>query len=192
VNAGRPGWFSLWAPVLAWAGVMFWLSTGAFSAANTGRIIIPILHWLFPAASPIALAEMHFLVRKCGHFTEYFIFGLLLLRGIRAGRREVRLRWAVIAIAIAACYATLDEWHQSFVPGRGGLELSDILIDTASSALAQAVVAIFLRRRPGARLDAPAKATSRFGGFSNRDSCLRQAGFVRRGGLGMTTQEQQR
>jgi VanZ family protein len=136
--------------VLAWAAVIFWASGSQFSAANTGRWIVPILHWLFPSASAGALEQMHFAIRKCGHFTEYFAFGLLTLRAIRAGRRELRLRWALTAIAIAACYATLDEWHQSFVPGRGGLELSDILIDTASSALAQGVAAIFSRRqRPG-------------------------------------------
>jgi VanZ family protein len=138
----------LWLPVLAWAGVIFYASTSAFSDANTGRFIIPILHWLFPAASAGALEQMHFLIRKCGHFTEYFVLGLLLLRAFRAGRREVRLRWALAAIAIAACYATFDEWHQSFVPGRGGLEISDILIDTTAAALARALAAIFSRPKP--------------------------------------------
>jgi VanZ family protein len=134
-------------PVVVWAAVIFWASGSEFSAANTGRFIIPILHWLLPTVSARGLEEIHFLIRKCGHFTEYFVLGWLLLRGFRAGRREVRLRWALAAIAIAACYATFDEWHQSFVPGRGGLELSDILIDTASSALAQGIAAIFGRRQ---------------------------------------------
>ncbi len=126
---------------------MFWFSTGAFSDANTGRVILPVLHWIFPAASASALEEMHFLVRKCGHITEYFVLGLLLLRAFRAGQRNMRWRWALAAIAIAACYAALDEWHQSFVPGRGGLELSDILIDTASAAAAQIIAALLARRR---------------------------------------------
>ncbi|MDE3108393.1 MAG: VanZ family protein [Acidobacteriota bacterium] len=143
----RVGWARLWLPVPAWAGVIFYASTSAFSAANTGRLIIPMLHWLFPGAPAAALAEMHFLVRKSGHFTEYFVFGWLLLRALRAGRRDIRLRWALAAIAIGACYATFDEWHQSFVPGRGGLELSDILIDTAACGVAQAVAAMFNRRR---------------------------------------------
>lgn len=147
-NERKPSWIASWWPVAAWAAVIFYASTSAFSDANTGRFIIPALHWIFPAASASALAEMHFLIRKCGHVTEYFIFGLLLLRAFRAGRREVRLRWALWAVAIVACYATFDEWHQSFVPGRGGLELSDILIDTAAGAVAQAIAALFARRPP--------------------------------------------
>lgn len=147
-SEARRGWISLWVPVLAWAAVIFWASGSVFSAGNTGRLIIPILHWLFPAASAGALEKMHFLVRKCGHFTEYFVLGWLLLRAFRAGRREVRLRWTLWAIAIVACYATFDEWHQSFVPGRGGLELSDILIDTTAGAVAQAIAAMFNRGEP--------------------------------------------
>jgi VanZ family protein len=141
---------------------MFWFSSAEFSAANTGSVILPILHWLFPAASASALEQMHFLVRKCGHFTEYFLLGLLLLRAFRGGRRDVRWRWALAAIAIAACYATLDEWHQSFVPGRGGLELSDILIDTASAAAAQIIAALLARRhRLNAQIAGPERQITR-------------------------------
>jgi VanZ family protein len=143
----KPRWIASWWPVAAWAAAIFWFSSGDFSTANTGRVVLPLLHWLFPAASAGALAEMHFLIRKCGHLTEYFLFSFLLLRGFRAGRPEVRLRWALLAIAIVAAYATLDEWHQSFVPGRGGLELSDVALDTASAAACQAIVALFARRR---------------------------------------------
>jgi VanZ family protein len=143
----KPRWIAFWWPSLAWAAVMFWFSTADFSAANTGRVILPVLHWILPAASAGALAEMHFLIRKCGHVTEYFVLGWLLLRGFRAGRREVRLRWAIAAIVLCAGYATLDEWHQSFVPGRGGLELSDILLDTASGAACQVIAALFARRQ---------------------------------------------
>jgi VanZ family protein len=140
-------WFDRWWPALAWAAVMFSFSTGAFSTANTGRVILPILRWMFPSASAAALAEMHFLIRKCGHFTEYFVLSLLLLRGLRAGQRETRLGWALLAIAIVAGYAALDELHQSFVPGRGGLEISDIVLDTISGAAAQGIAALAAQRR---------------------------------------------
>lgn len=137
-------WLARWWPALVWAAVIFSFSTGAFSAEHTGRIILPILHWIFPGASRAALLAMHTFIRKCGHFTEYFVLSLLILRGIRAGRREAHLAWALAAIAMVAGYAALDEFHQSLVPGRGGLEISDVLLDATGGAAAQALAALFV------------------------------------------------
>jgi VanZ family protein len=137
-----PGWLARWWPALAWAAVISLFSTGAFTAENTGRIIIPLLHWLFPSISPPTLALIHHLIRKCAHFTEYFILSLLILRGIRAGRHGTRLAWAVLAIVIVAGYASLDEFHQRFVPGRTPA-VTDVLLDTTGGATAQAIAALF-------------------------------------------------
>ena len=117
-------------------------STAGFSSEQTSRYIVPLLHWLFPHAVPDTLALLHHLVRKGGHVGEYFVLSLFLLRGVRAGRREAHLTWALLVIAMVAGYATLDEWHQSWTPGRGGLELSDILLDTTAGAVAQVIAAL--------------------------------------------------
>ena len=134
-------WFVRWWPALAWALVISLFSTHVFTAENTGRIIIPILHWLFPSLPHATLVEMHYFIRKFAHFTEYFVFSLLILRAIRAGRRETHLAWTAVAILLVAGYAALDEFHQSFVPGRTPL-LTDVLIDTTGGATAQAVAAL--------------------------------------------------
>jgi VanZ family protein len=136
-------WLKLWWPALVWALVISTFSTGAFSSEHTSRIIIPILHWLLPHAAPETLSELHHLIRKCAHFVEYFTLSLLVLRGIRAGRRETHLGWALIAIGIVAGYAALDEFHQSFVPGREAA-VSDVLLDTAGGVAAQLVAALFM------------------------------------------------
>src|SRR2546425_3087387 len=86
-------WLRQWGPAMAWAVVIFALSTQALSAQATGRIIIPLLHWLFPQASLETLAWLHFALRKSGHFVEYFIFSFLVLRGIRGERKAWELRW---------------------------------------------------------------------------------------------------
>ena len=135
-------WLALWWPALAWAVVISLFSTGTFTADNTGRIIIPMLHWLFPSLPPQTLALIHHIIRKCAHFTEYFILSLLILRGIRAGRHETKLAWAVLAIVLVAGYASLDEFHQRFVPGRTSA-VTDVLIDTTGGATAQAIAALF-------------------------------------------------
>jgi VanZ family protein len=136
-------WLKLWWPALAWAVLISTFSTGGFSSEHTSRIIIPILRWLLPHSTPETLADLHHLIRKCAHFVEYFILSLLVLRGIRAGRKEAHLRWALVAIGIVIGYAALDEFHQSFVPGRGPT-VADVLLDTAGGVAAQLVAAIFM------------------------------------------------
>ena len=136
------GWLALWWPALAWAAVISLFSTHLFTSQNTGLIVIPVLHWLFPSASPQTLEFMHHIIRKCAHFTEYFILSLLILRGIRAGRHETHLAWALAAIAVVAGYAALDEFHQRFVPGRTPA-VRDVLIDTAGGVAAQVIAALF-------------------------------------------------
>ena len=86
---------------------------------------------------------MHHIIRKCAHFTEYFILSLLILRAIRAGRHEMRLAWIFAVIILVAGYASLDEFHQSFVPGRTPA-VGDVLIDTSGGAAAQIIAALVL------------------------------------------------
>ena len=123
--------------------LIFTFSTGTFTDTNTGAVIIPILHWFLPGASLPTLMRLHHYIRKSAHFAEYFIFSLLILRAIRAGRKDARLAWALVAIIIVAGYAALDEFHQSFVPGRTAA-VGDVLIDTSGGTAAQIVAGLVL------------------------------------------------
>ena len=143
-------WLSSWWPALLWAVLISVFSTADFSSEHTSRYIIPLLHWLFPHVLPDTLLQLHHLLRKGGHVGEYFVLSLFILRGVRAGRREAHLTWALLVIAMVAGYAALDEWHQSWTPGRGSLELSDILLDTSAGAGGQVIAALavlFMRKR---------------------------------------------
>jgi len=134
-----------WLPVVICAACMWTLSTDPFSSGHTGSVIIPVLHRLLPSATPDTLEEIHHLIRKSAHVTEYFIFSLLLFRALRGPRRGWTLRWAILALAIAAVWGALDETHQIFVPSRGP-SVVDVMIDTSGAALAQSVVWLCLRR----------------------------------------------
>ncbi len=48
----------------------------------------------------------------------------------------MQLAWALLAIVLVAGYASLDEFHQSFVPGRTAA-VGDVLIDTSGGVAAQ-------------------------------------------------------
>ena len=140
-------WLKRWAPALGWAVAISIFSTHVFTADNTGRFIIPILHWMFPAVSAVTLEHMHFFIRKCGHFAEYFLLSLLILHGFRAGHSTMRLKWALIVVLIVGAYASLDEFHQRFVPGRTAA-VSDVVLDTIAGTVAQLTAGlVFLTRK---------------------------------------------
>jgi VanZ family protein len=136
-------WLKYWWPALVWAVVISGFSTGAFTSDNTSRYIIPILRFFLPHASPETLYFLHHIIRKCAHLTEYFILSMLILRGIRAGEKGMHVRWALVTILIIAGYAALDEYHQSFVPGRTAA-VGDVLIDTSGGIVAQIVASLFV------------------------------------------------
>lgn len=131
--------------MVAWAAVIFTASTGWFAGSRTESFIVPFLAWLFPGASPETLLAMHAVVRKLGHFSEYFVLGVLIARALRDERGWL-LRHAVLAVALAASYAVTDELHQRFVPGRTAAA-GDVAIDTLGALTAQSVIAARSRAR---------------------------------------------
>ena len=117
--------FSDWAAPLFWMAALFVLSTTLFSAANTSRIIEPILQWIFPTASFASISLMHAIIRKVAHFTNYAVLFWLLIRGPLRGRPYIALGCCII-------YAFLDEGHQIFVPGRTA-SLYDVALDSSGA-----------------------------------------------------------
>ena len=74
-----------------------------------------------------------FMVRKLAHLTEYAVLGCLLLFLLSAMFR--RGRWLVPAVvALIFVFATMDEFHQSFVQGRTALP-EDVLLDTLGACI---------------------------------------------------------
>jgi VanZ family protein len=125
-----------WLPAIAWACLISYLSTDVFSSEHTSAFIIPALQWLFPHAGAQALELMHAIIRKTAHLTEYFIFSIFLVRGLRGKDRVWKLRWTIWAVVIAAGYASFDEFHQSFVPSRTASPW-DAMLDTLGASAAQ-------------------------------------------------------
>ncbi len=71
--------------------------------------------------------QVDLLIRKSGHFIEYFALCVLLL--ITCEANKINLRTSVGWILfICLLIANLDEFYQSFVPGRNSM-VKDCLID---------------------------------------------------------------
>ena len=114
-----------WIPVLVWGAVIFTLSTSAFSAINTVKVIDPIIRFLIPGLSAASVDVCHMLIRKAAHFTEYGILFWLLVRG-------PMVRRPYLALMLCVVYALTDEGHQVFVPGRTA-SLYDVALDSSGA-----------------------------------------------------------
>jgi VanZ family protein len=145
----RGAWrrISRYGPLFIWMAFIFFASTGEFSAANTSRIIGPLLRWLFPGISDENLAFAHFLTRKAAHFTEYAILAWLAARAfITSPAQTLHRRWFLISLALIVLYALTDEYHQSFVASRTA-SIYDSLIDMSGGLTALLLYALVYKRR---------------------------------------------
>jgi VanZ family protein len=149
-----PPWLRGWWPALLWAGVIFIMSTDTFSAEHTGSILEPVLRWFLPSLTASQFGMIHHGLRKTAHFTEYFIFALLLYRGVRSPHKGWRWSWALTALFIAAGYSALDEIHQAFVASRTASPYDSVL-DSAGAFVAIAVLWLWFRTRKPIPLPAP-------------------------------------
>jgi VanZ family protein len=102
--------FSAWLPVVAWAALIFTLS----SVPDLGT----------------GLGGWDLVLRKLAHGAEYAVLGVLLWRALEHG-------WA--AFWLATAYAVTDEIHQAFVTGRHASPI-DVAIDAAGAAIGVALV----------------------------------------------------
>jgi len=125
-------------------GVIFAFShqPGQDSSRLSGCITIHIANLLEMLGMDISGMDLGFFIRKAAHFSIYFVLGILTFIANYANRRRL-VESAVVAVLISTGYAVLDEYHQSFIPGRS-CQLKDVLIDSSGS-FAGAAVCLCLR-----------------------------------------------
>jgi VanZ family protein len=134
-----------WAVVVVWMLFISYLSTDAFSAANTNRYLDPWLRWLIPGISNAELFFGHTVIRKTAHFVEFLVLGVLAVWAQRAGRpTRWRGRWALNALLLVATWGLLDEFHQAFESDRTAT-FADAGVDFLGGAAGQLL--LYLRHR---------------------------------------------
>lgn len=106
---GLHPWYGLL--TLAYVGAVSWLSS-------------------FP---DLGMGEDDALVQLASNLLHIPLFAGLtfcLAQTISGGRARQELPWQLLGLTMlgSGVYAALDEWHQSFVPGRDGA-LQDVLLD---------------------------------------------------------------
>ena len=142
--------FILYAPLFIWIVVIFFLSSGQGSSTRTSLIIRPILEFLFPNASFETIALYHGIIRKCAHFTEYAVLGLLACRAFAASVVDsIRRYFPLLAVGIVVIVAASDEFNQSFNPERTS-SLVDVMIDACGGITSALIYSLATRGRRSA------------------------------------------
>ena len=101
--------------------------TSGFFARILIRVFCPGFNELNEAEQQVVYDQYQTVIRKCAHFTEYLLLGLLL--------RLCYMSWfgdrgapGILSWVTGALYAGTDELHQVLIDGRSG-QVWDVLID---------------------------------------------------------------
>jgi len=132
-----------WLPLLVWMVLIFSASADKASYQHSSTLFVPFIHWLFPHLPARQVDALHHFFRKCAHFMEYAILALLIRRTLINVFRTTFAPWGWrlvgAVVFLVFLYASSDEFHQSFVPGRTPL-FTDVMIDTAGGTTGLALI----------------------------------------------------
>ena len=130
--------------VLAWTLLILWMlfifimsSFNGVMSSNQSGSIATLIYNIFNISDT---EKVSFIVRKCAHVSEFFILGILVINLV--SKYNVKHIY-LISFIICVLYASSDEFHQLFVPGRSG-QVTDVLIDLIGVVLG--LLLVFLIR----------------------------------------------
>lgn len=132
-NVNYPKWIFL-ALSLLWLGIIYSFSlqpadVSADTSNEFGRMLVKLVVPGFADElddmSPAQQEQWNHVIRKCAHFTEYLILGVLSTNTLyhMSVHRKLLAGFGLCGIA-----ATIDETIQLFVAGRSG-QGTDVLLD---------------------------------------------------------------
>ncbi|MGB4438210.1 MAG: VanZ family protein [Sedimentibacter sp.] len=126
-----------WIPAVIWMIVIFTLSAQPAVSSNNlsksvTKIIVEIIGKIVPLQVEMStvndlVSQFNHFVRKFAHFFAYMILELLIVNAlVKSGIKGSKV--FMFSITICFIYASSDEIHQLFVPGRG-CQFKDVMID---------------------------------------------------------------
>jgi VanZ family protein len=130
-----------WILLVGWMVIIFIFSSQPGDVSDKqSRLVIYVFNALGLNLNSMLGELSNFIVRKGAHFTEYFILSILTYNAVK---EDFKLPNALlISILVVFLYACSDEFHQSFVPGRGPA-FRDVLIDTSGGITAAGFIYLY-------------------------------------------------
>ena len=120
--------FVSWLLVIAWIGTIWFLSSRSGEELSGYMIAIP--NW-----------------DKICHFIAFSAGGAAFAFAIRLTWKLSFGRAIVISILAVALYGAIDEWHQTYTPGRSGADLYDWIFDLLGAVVGSFFMLTLYARR---------------------------------------------
>jgi VanZ family protein len=151
--------------MLLWLVVIAFESTSIFTGGHTLMWTQRLLALFSDHVTWTQVFYANHVLRKTGHFIGYATLSWFAFRGwmetlayqrekfLRRAARPVthkrrwHLRAAVLAVLCTIAVAGLDEFHQTFIPGRTGV-FRDVILDTMGGIFAQILLLLWWTQRP--------------------------------------------
>ncbi len=130
-----------WILVIAWMSIIFYMSNqpGDISSSQSG-FVLKILTSIGIDLNSTFGEYASLIIRKSAHFLEYFILCMLNINLLKYYFPKNKAR--VLALVVTFLYASSDEIHQYFIPGRE-MAFRDVMIDTLGGVTANIVEYVY-------------------------------------------------
>jgi VanZ family protein len=117
-----------WVLVLTWCAIIFYFTESpTFTGENTQKIIDSSITG--SQESKDQVKYLNYLIRKSSHLIAFGFLAFLVWEAMTPNC------WAYIgAWTFATLYGGIDEWHQSYIPGRSA-SIYDVLIDSLGASV---------------------------------------------------------
>ena len=106
------------------------MTPAAISSQESG-FVLELVHGLLDSAGISALWLTDHIIRKCAHFCEYTVLGVLLTQSLNQVQSFGRYR-VLLQLFLSVFLPFVDETIQLFTPGRSG-QISDVWLDMSGA-----------------------------------------------------------
>ncbi|MBS5308786.1 MULTISPECIES: VanZ family protein [Clostridium] len=129
-----------WIMLIAWMGIIFFMShqPGEVSSSQS-ELVLKIFSFLGIELNQYFGELATLVIRKTAHFSEYLILFLFAYNVSRFYFTTKKAR--LYSIIFVFLYASTDEFHQYFIPGRN-MAFKDVLIDTSGGVIGYLIMKI--------------------------------------------------
>lgn len=129
-----------WIMLIAWMGIIFFMShqPGEVSSSQS-ELVLRIFSFLGIELNQYFGELATLVIRKTAHFSEYLILFLFAYNVSRFYFTTKKAR--LYSIIFVFLYASTDEFHQYFIPGRN-MAFKDVLIDTSGGVIGYLIMKI--------------------------------------------------